>query len=150
MKQDLTQYVEAALSGASINSQAKLAGVAQNTLQRLVIKHPGYAAAQAAGKLHKQGLPNIARVDAVVADAALEDVAGGMTLQAAALKHGLAVSTLTKIFHRRNPSTKLLRGGLGTPRNDTSRLERAVATVSRCKKALEKAEKELATLTAGQ
>jgi len=147
MKQDLTPYLDAIVAGASINSQAKLAGINATTMRRAAIKHPNYAEAKAAGRLHEKGLPGAVPVDQRLADAALEDVAGGMTLQAAAIKHGLAVSTLTKVFHKRNPSAKLVRGGLGTPRNDTSRLERAIATVSRCKKALEKAEKELATLT---
>jgi len=139
--------IERILSGESLYAVAKSTGMSPETIRRELIKHPNYAEAKAAGRLHEKGLPGAVPVDQRLADAALEDVAGGMTLQAAAIKHGLAVSTLTKVFHKRNPSAKLVRGGLGTPRNDTSRLERAIATVSRCKKALEKAEKELATLT---
>ncbi len=148
MKQDLTPYLDAIVAGASINSQAKLAGVDPTSMRRAVLKHPNYAEAKAAGRLHEKGLPGAVPVDQGLADAALEDVASGMTLQASAMKHGLAVSTLTKVFHKRNPSAKLTRGGLGTPRSDTSRLGRAVATVERCKRALEKAEKELKALTA--
>lgn len=147
MKQDFTTYVQAVLNGASINSQAKIAGVAQTTLQRLVIKHPDYASAKADGKLHVKGLPGVTPTDPDLVRRALADVDGGLTIQAAAIKNGMPVSTLTKLFHKHNPGVKAQRGGLGTPRSQESRLERAKATVVRCKKALEEAEKELADLS---
>lgn len=143
MKQDFTPYIAAVLAGASINSQAKIAGVAQTTLQRLVIKHPDYAKAKAEGKLHAKGLPGVTPVDPDLAKRALSDVDGGLTIQDAALKNGMPVSTLTKLFHKHNPGVKAQRGGLGTPRSHESRLDRAKQKVERCRKALEDAEKDL-------
>ena len=148
MKIDYTPYIDAVLAGASINSQAKLAGLDATALRRLVVKHPDYAAAKAAGLLHAKGLPGAVPVDQSLMDAALADIADGMTAQAAAIKHGMAVATVTKAHHKRNPKVSLNRGGLGTARDAESIVDRARSTVTRCEKALEKAKKDLATLLA--
>lgn len=150
MTNSLTPYLDAIMAGASINSQAKLAGVDPTALRRATLKHPGYAQARADGKLHAKGLPGAAPVDKSLVQTALADVDGGMTIQASAMKYGMPVSTLTKMFHKHNPGVKAQRGGLGTPRSTDSRIERAQATVIRCRKALEKAEKDLSGLAVSQ
>jgi hypothetical protein len=146
MKQDLTNHVAAVLSGKSISSEARLAGVAKTTLLRLVIKHPDYASAKAAGLLHSPGLPGLIPVSDETLRAAIDDVANGMTALESAHKHGLASATVTKAFHREYPDRKLVKGGVGVKRDAATKLAQAQATVERCRKALEKAEVELEAL----
>lgn len=151
MMKDLSDSIHNVLAGKSVNSEAKLAGVNPTTLRRLVMKHPDYVDAKAKGLLHKPGLPGYVPLDPDKVEAAISAITrDGLTVEAAALLHGMAVSTVNKEFRRRYPDSQLKRGGLGVKRDPESKLQRARAAVDLARAALARAEAELGALISTQ
>ncbi len=140
MKQnpDLTHYVLAVLAGSPINVECKKAGVFPETLRRKVQKHPDYAKAHAAGKLHKRGLPGVVPMDkaAVFASPAVAEVMAGATVSITAAKHNIPMSTLSKMVHMVHPAVNLHKWGAPTK-------EKALRAVDMAREALRLAELEL-------
>ena len=147
MKNTLNEFVDSVMAGSPIRVEAKKAGVFPEQLRRAVQKHPDYAKAKSEGRLHPPGLPGAPELDPVLVGAAVADVVAGMTVTDAAVKHGMAVSTLTKKVHQANPGIDLPKGGAGGKRDAGTRLASAQAAVERCRKALSKAEQELLELS---
>lgn len=101
--------VERVLAGESLYAVSKSAGLNSNTIRRELIKHPGYAAAKANGRLkpkHIPGRPLRDRNDANDARAIAEVIAGATTT-ATAQKYGLPVASLTKMVHVAHPDFSL-------------------------------------------
>ena len=146
MKNTLNEFVDSVMAGSPIRVEAKKAGVFPEQLRRAVQKHPDYARVKAEGRLHAPGLPGAPELDPALVSAAVADVVAGMTITDAAVKHGMAVSTLTKKVHQANPGIELPKGGAGGKRDAGTRLSNAQAAVARCKLALGKAEQALTQL----
>jgi hypothetical protein len=121
------------LDGASINSQAKLAGCSPSTLWRALVKHPDYDKAKAAGKLHVGRIP--AKLEAMHnAKEIVDEVLNGGTTIAVAAKWNMPVSSLSKLVHKMHP-------GISLANRRASTLELAVIAQKKAEKAAQRAKK---------
>jgi lambda repressor-like predicted transcriptional regulator len=138
MKTDLTQYVEAVLRGASMRSQADLAGVNVNTLRREVLKHPNYESAKAQGLLHAWSKP--ASLAAAAPDhPAVADVIAGSTLQAAAQRHNVPLASLQTMLKIAHPN-------FSARYRDKTPEEISAIRAQKAKEAMEKAQRAAAKI----
>jgi hypothetical protein len=135
MKIDLTPYVAAVIAGSPLNQEAKKAGVNSATLHRLVVKDPDYVKAKEDGRIRRPGLPGKPQklLDEAHQSPAVAEVLAGSTITAAALRHGIPVSSLTKMVHIVRPGVNMkTRRGEDAVRAAERKLEKA-------RKALEEA-----------
>lgn len=141
MNTQYTEFVAAVLKGSPIKVQAEAAGIHMETLRRLVMKHPGYAKAKAAGKLHSKGLPGVVPLDksTFATHPAVLDVCAGATMTEASTKHGVPYSTLQRMLAYVFPDKDFRRDHATT-------LEAARVAVKHAEEALQKARSDLARL----